>query len=90
MRNILLPDFKVKEIVEQAKSNQAAPELKRLVVGFPRGGLGYRRVRSCGICGRQSGAGVGFLRVLRFPLPILISPNSASSQSPGAGTVGQK
>jgi hypothetical protein len=28
------------------------------------------RVWSCGICGGQSGAGVGFLRVLRFPLPV--------------------
>jgi hypothetical protein len=27
------------------------------------------RVRSCGICGGQSGTGEGFLRVLRFPLP---------------------
>jgi hypothetical protein len=37
------------------------------------------RVRAaCGICGGQSGAGVGFLRVLRFPLPIIppISPSS--------------
>jgi hypothetical protein len=33
------------------------------------------QVRSCGICGRQSGTGVGFLLVLRFPLPILIAPN---------------
>jgi hypothetical protein len=28
------------------------------------------RVWSCGICGGQSGAEAGFLRVLRFPLPI--------------------
>jgi hypothetical protein len=46
------------------------------------------RVWSSGICGGQSGAGTGFLRVLRFPLPIFIPPNSASSQSPGAGTIG--
>jgi hypothetical protein len=32
------------------------------------------RVRSCGICGGQSGTGAGFLRVLRFPLPIFIPP----------------
>jgi hypothetical protein len=25
------------------------------------------KVRSCGICGGQSGTGAGFLRVLRFP-----------------------
>jgi hypothetical protein len=30
-------------------------------------------VRLCGICGGHSGAGVDFLRVLRFPLPILNS-----------------
>jgi hypothetical protein len=30
------------------------------------------QVRSCGICGGQCGTGAGFLRVLRFPLPILI------------------
>jgi hypothetical protein len=34
------------------------------------------RIRSCGICGGQSGAGAGFLRVLRFPLPIFIPPIS--------------
>jgi hypothetical protein len=46
------------------------------------------RVWSSGICCGQSGAGAGFLRVLRFPLPIFIPPNSPSSQSPGAGTIG--
>jgi hypothetical protein len=46
------------------------------------------RVWSSGICGGQSGPGAGFLRVLRFPLPF-IPPNSPSSQSPGAGTIGQ-
>jgi hypothetical protein len=33
------------------------------------------RVLSSGICGGQSGAGPRFLLVLRFPLPIFISPN---------------
>jgi hypothetical protein len=47
------------------------------------------RVWSGWICGGQSGAGAGFLRVLRFPLPIFIPPNSPSSHSPGAGTIGQ-
>jgi hypothetical protein len=37
------------------------------------------RVWSSRICGGQSGAGAGFLRVLRFPLPIFIPPNSPSS-----------
>jgi hypothetical protein len=40
------------------------------------------RVWSCGICGEQSGAGAGFLRVLRFPLPISIPP--IASQSPSS------
>jgi hypothetical protein len=42
------------------------------------------QVCSNGICGEQSSAGVGFLRVLWFPLPIFIPPNSPSSQSPEA------
>jgi hypothetical protein len=40
------------------------------------------QVTSCGICGRQSGTGARFLRVLRFPLPIFIpapAPHSSSS-----------
>jgi hypothetical protein len=39
------------------------------------------RVWSCGICGGQSGAGVGFHRVLRFPLPIFIPPVGPQSPS---------
>jgi hypothetical protein len=38
-------------------------------------------VRSCGICGGQSDTGAGFLRVLRFPLPILIPPIAPQSSS---------
>jgi hypothetical protein len=38
-------------------------------------------VRSCAICGGQSGTGVGFLRVLRFPLPIFIPPIAPQSPS---------
>jgi hypothetical protein len=31
------------------------------------------RVRAaCGVCGGQSGTRVGFIRVLRFPLPVII------------------
>jgi hypothetical protein len=45
-------------------------------------------VKSCGICGGQSGTGAGFLRVLRFPLPFLIPPTAPHSSS-GAGTIGQ-
>jgi hypothetical protein len=44
------------------------------------------RFWSCGICGGQSGAGAGFLRVLRFPLPIFIPP--ISPQSPSSITWG--
>jgi hypothetical protein len=39
------------------------------------------RVNSCGIYGGQSGIGVGFLRVLRFPLPIFIPPTVPQSPS---------
>jgi hypothetical protein len=39
------------------------------------------KVRSCGICGGQSGTGAGFLRVLRFPLSILIPPTAPQSPS---------
>jgi hypothetical protein len=40
------------------------------------------RVWSSGICGAQSGAGTGFLRVLRFPLPIFIPQTAPQSPSP--------
>jgi hypothetical protein len=36
-------------------------------------------VKSCGICGGQSGTEAGFLRVLRFTLPILITPTAPHS-----------
>jgi hypothetical protein len=38
-------------------------------------------VRACGICGGQNGNRAGFLRVLRFPLPILIPPTAPHSSS---------
>jgi hypothetical protein len=47
------------------------------------------QVRSCG---GQSGTGAGFLRVLRFPLPIYFpptAPHSSSSSSSGDGTIDQ-
>jgi hypothetical protein len=46
------------------------------------------RVRAeCGVCGGQSGTGAGFLRILRFHLPIIL-PISPSSYLPGADTIG--
>jgi hypothetical protein len=39
------------------------------------------RVSSCGICGGQIGTGAGFLRVLRFLLPIFIPPTAPQSPS---------
>jgi hypothetical protein len=39
------------------------------------------QVKSCGLCGEQSGNGAGFLRVHRFPLPILIPPTAPHSSS---------
>jgi hypothetical protein len=41
-------------------------------------------VLASGTCGGQNGVGVGFLRVLRFPLPKPFILPSSSSQSPGA------
>jgi hypothetical protein len=37
------------------------------------------RIRSCGICGEQSGTGASFLPVLRFPLPFFIPPIAPQS-----------
>jgi hypothetical protein len=39
------------------------------------------QIRSCGICCERSGPGADFLRVLRFPLPILIPPTAPHSSS---------
>jgi hypothetical protein len=51
------------------------------------------QVKLGAICGRQSGTGVGFLRVLRFSLPVLIPRiarhSSSSSLFSGSGTTGQ-
>jgi hypothetical protein len=39
------------------------------------------QVTLCAICGGQNTNGAGFLRVLRFPLPILIPPTASHSSS---------
>jgi hypothetical protein len=39
------------------------------------------QVMSWGICGGQSGTEAGFLRVFRFPLPIIIPPTAPHSSS---------
>jgi hypothetical protein len=39
----------------------------------------FRIRAACGACGGQSGIGAGFLRVLLFPLPVIIPPNFPSS-----------
>jgi hypothetical protein len=39
------------------------------------------QVKSCGICGGQSGTWKGFLLVLRFPLPIIPPPTAPHSSS---------
>jgi hypothetical protein len=58
----------------------AVPSLRRLVVGFLPWYPGFDPgVKSCGIFGRQSGTGAGFLRVLRFPLPVFIPPIAPQS-----------
>jgi hypothetical protein len=62
---------------------EAAPYLKRLVAGFSARRPGFKPGSShAGFCGGQSDAGAGFLRVLRFPLPIFTPPISPQSPSP--------
>jgi hypothetical protein len=49
---------------------------------FPTAGAWVRaRVKSCGICGGESGTEAGFQRVFRFPLPIFNQPFAPQSPS---------
>jgi hypothetical protein len=47
------------------------------------------RVCSSGICGGQSGAGAGFLRALKFPLPVFIPTILHHHNHLGQATIGQ-
>jgi hypothetical protein len=47
------------------------------------------QVRLCEIFGGQIDNGAGFLRVFRFPLPIVIRQTAPHSSSIRAGTIGQ-
>jgi hypothetical protein len=46
---------------------------------FPTVAVQIRVRAACGVCGELNGNGVSFLRVLRFPLPVIIPPISPSS-----------
>jgi hypothetical protein len=43
------------------------------------------QVRSCEVCGTQSGTRAGFLPIHQFPLPILIPPTALHSSSISRG-----
>jgi hypothetical protein len=52
---------------------------KEICRAFPPRRPGFASGQACGVCGGQCGTGAGFLRVLRFPLSIIIPPISPSS-----------
>jgi hypothetical protein len=83
----------IMESVANQRSARATPIAQAVSRWLPTAEARVRaRVRSSGICGGQSGDGTSFPGVLRSMLPICTPPNSirTSSQSPGAGTIGQK
>jgi hypothetical protein len=69
---------------------KAAPYLRLLVAGFPLRLPGFELQAShVGFVVDSVALGQVSLRVLRFPLPILIPPTAPHSSSSGAGTIGQ-
>jgi hypothetical protein len=75
--------------VESTFSSETLVEFQQITRHYIPTFLPRRPVRAaCGICGGQSGAGAGFFRALRFPLPIIIPPMFPPSELPGAGTIG--
>jgi hypothetical protein len=46
---------------------------------LPTAAARVRVLAACGVCGGQRDTRAGFLRVLRFPLPVIIPPISRSS-----------
>jgi hypothetical protein len=59
----------------------------RLVAGFPPQQRVSAQVKSCEIYGGECGIRARFLRVLRFPLPLISTVPLYSP--PGAGTIGK-
>jgi hypothetical protein len=74
---ILLPIFTSKN---QKSLNTVGRAVAQVVSHWLPTAAARVRVRAaCGVCGGQSGPGAGFLRVLRFPLPIIVPSISPSS-----------
>jgi hypothetical protein len=89
-----VPVGKTSTVCDSSQAPQTGSRLFRLISGVRLGraiaqGVSRRLLklrpvfepRSCGICGGQSDIGAGLLRVLRFPLPVLISPTAPHSSS---------
>jgi hypothetical protein len=54
----------------KGKVNPVGRAVAQAVSRFPTVAARIRVRAACGVCGGQSGTGAGFLRVLRFSLPI--------------------